>query len=333
MEGKNGSKATYRALIVTFCVKSRVKLAETLKSFLLTSEKQSGSSMPSSGFDDTCSYLKECYCGLPHPASLQWPFASLIKQEYVDLEMFDVTADASKHNKPIVLKSLFKAGNSTTRRKVVLIEGVAGIGKTTLSWHACKEWAAGKLFEDIKLLIHVSLGDPIIQSSTKVADLIPHPSKEMRQSVAKVIADKRGEGVCFWLEGCDEAPPSLWNSFLYRFVAGTGGRSMAPNAQIILTSRPGYSSRLSTCLTGKVLIKGFQHLDSFIATLMIDEGEKLTEALRMKPELHSLCHVPLHAVILVYLYEVLKDNLPTTRTGLFDPLIRNFFCSTHANSD
>jgi hypothetical protein len=44
----------------------------------------------------------------------------------------------------------------------------------------------------------------------------------------------------------------------------------------------------------------------------------------MKPELISLCYLPLHAVILVFLFDVLKENLPTTRTGLFHPLVLNF---------
>ena len=51
--------------------------------------------------------------------------------------------------KQVALKSLFSAGDSKGKRKVILIEGVAGAGKTTLSWHAHKEWAEGKLFKDI----------------------------------------------------------------------------------------------------------------------------------------------------------------------------------------
>ena len=81
---------------------------------------------------------------------------------------------------------------------------------------------------------------------------------------------------------------------------------------------------MASCLTGKVLIRGFQSLDQFFATRSIDNKEQLVEAVKMKPELYSICHLPLNAVILVYLYDMLKDNLPTTRTGLFDPLVRNF---------
>ena len=54
-----------------------------------------------------------------------------------------------------------------------------------------------------------------------------------------------------------------------------------------------------------------------------DKRDQLIEALQMKPELYSLCHLPLHAVILVHLFDFF-DSLPTTRTGLFYPLMCNF---------
>ena len=327
---KHGSQATNRRLIVILCTQGKVDLAEMLKNLLLLeTENQSKAESFSSVIDIFRSYLHDCYSDLPHPSSLQWPFSS--NQSYVELKLIDVplnnnSADTSEHHKPILLKFLLAAGNSEDKRKVVLVEGVAGAGKTTLSWYACKEWAAGRLFEDIKLLIHVSLGDPTIQSAAKLADLIPHPSKEMRTKVAEAIADKRGKGVCFLLEGCDEAPTSVlvWKSFLYRFIAGTGGRSMLPDAHIILTSRPGIPVQLTKCLIGKVIIRGFQSPDHFFNTCSLDNRDQLLEALMMKPELYSLCHLPLNAAILTYLYDILKDNLPTTRTGLFDPLVRNF---------
>ena len=329
---KNGSNATYRKLIIIFCLQNEVILAEKIKEFLLASST-SDSSNASSIIDVFQNYLRDCYSSVPHPSSLQWPISSndlFVELKLVDapvLSDYDNSTDVAKHHKveTIPLKFLINAGNSKAKRKVVLVEGVAGAGKTTLSWHACKEWAEGKLLEDIKLLIHVSLGDPEIHSASKLADLIPHPSEEMRENVIKAISNKRGKGVCFLLEGYDEGPQSLWKSFLYRFIAGTGGRSMLPGAHIIITSRPGFPVlQLFKCLTGKVVVSGFHSLDYFINTCSIENSEKLLEAVKMKPELYSHCHLPLNAVILVYLYDVLKDNLPTTRTGLFDPLVRHF---------
>ena len=335
---KGGSKATYRKLIVIFCTQGRVELAEKLKGLLQTSENQSAgsSSTPSSDMIDIFhDYLIDCYSVLPHPSSSQWPILS--NECYVDLDLLEVPIGGNqissainnlkeqtdKHRR-LSLTTLFTTGNSKAKRKVILVEGVAGAGKTTLSWHACKEWAAGRLFKDVSLLIHISLGEPDIHSATKLADLIPHSSEEMRTNVAKVISERRGKGVCFLFEGCDEAPPSLWQSFLYRFVAGTGGRSMVPHAHIILTSRPGIPIQLLNRLTGRVVMQGFNSLDCFVSKCSLSHKDQLLEEIRMKPELDSLCCLPLNAVILVYLYDILGDSLPSTRTGLFDPLVRNF---------
>ena len=327
---KNGSDATYRSLIEIFCTQERVDLAETLKGYLTSKNQIEAKVSSKNGVIDVFhAYLCDCYSHLPHPSTSQWPFLSSVTCKYVELDLYDVPpkgdlADTPSYHKQITLKYLFSAGNFKAKRKVILVEGVAGVGKTTLSWHACKEWAAGRLFNDIKLLIHVSLSDPELHSPSKLADLIPHHSEEMRKSVADAIAENGGKKVCFLLEGCDEAPQSAWEAFLNRFIAGRGGRAMVHNAHLILTSRPGISVQLAGFLTGRILIRGFQSLDTFFAKCSVDNKEQLVEAVKMKPELHSLCHLPLNAMILVYLYDVLKDNLPTTRTGLFDPLVRNF---------
>ena len=328
---KKGGEATYRRLIVIFCTQGRVDLAEILKGLLLTRENEFPSAnavLPRQNVIDLFhDHLCKWYSSLPHPASFQWPDKCPI-QVYVELELVDVPVkDASlEKNKRIPLESLFAAGNSQAKRKAILIEGIAGVGKTTLSWHSFVKWASGKLFQNIKLLIRVPLSDPKIQSATKLADLIPHPSKTMRTKVADAIISDNGKGICFWLEGCDEISPSLWKPFFHRFVAGIGVQSMLPDACIILTSRPGSKAILDLgTLTGKVIIRGFQSLESFISlcSLRVSKNE-LLEALKIKPELYSLCCLPLNAVILVYLYDNYKDDLPITRTGLFDLLVQHF---------
>ena len=333
----NGSQATYRRLIVIFCSHGRADLAEMVKDLLLDGKDQlpnaSACAVPStqtSVTDKFHDHLCGWYSSLPHPASFQWPDKCPI-QVYVELALNDVPVNdgSPEQCRPIALESLLAAGNfqMSLKRNIVLIEGIAGVGKTTLSWHACKEWAAGKLFKDIKLLIHVPLSDPLIHSATKLADLIPHSSETMREKVAETITLDRGKGTCFWLEGCDEAPSSMWKAFLSRFVTGTGVRSMLPDVHIILTSRPGSRavSEMKNILTGKVVIRGFRSLKSFISScsLQVDKDE-LFEALVTKPELHSLCYLPLNVVIMVYLYDMFKDDLPVTRTGLFDLLVRHF---------
>ena len=88
----------------------------------------------------------------------------------------------------------------TVERKLILIEGPAGCGNTTLTWHACHEWAAGRLFPEVNLLICLSLDDPSLHSAKSLADLIPHKYKKMREDVANEIDKLLGKGVCFLVD-------------------------------------------------------------------------------------------------------------------------------------
>ena len=52
----------------------------------------------------------------------------------------------------------------------------------------------------------------------------------------------------------------------------------------------------------------------------------------MKPELYSLCYLPLHAAILVYLYDTLNNDLPTTHSSLFESLGMQLCCTTYSRA-
>ena len=97
---------------------------------------------------------------------------------------------------------------------------------------------------------------------------------------------------------------------------------MLPDAHIILTSRPGIPIQVANCLTGRVVIKGFNLLE-YVRALHLENEKQLLEVLEMRPELYTLCHLPLNAVILVYLHKF-SDMLPSTRTGLFDLFVQHF---------
>ena len=322
---RNGSKATYRKLIKAFFDLRRIDVAEKLKDLAEKSKNISSNYT----LDVFSRYLVDCYTGQPHPSSMQWPFSSF--KGYVNLELCHASLDIETNGShepldPIDLNLLLHAGKSKAKnRKVVLVEGVAGSGKTTLFWYACNQWAEGKLYQEVKVLIHVSFSDSELQSACKLADLIPYPDEQLRNEVARAIINERGKGVCFLLDACDEAPRSLWQSFLNSFIDGTG-RNMLPNLTLVLASRSGVVNK---SLTGRVVVKGFspESLGEFIEqNFQNNAADKLllTEALEMKPELQSLCCYPLNAVILVHLFGHFKDNLPTTQTGLFHPLICNF---------
>ena len=250
---KNGSKATYRKLIVVFCSQGRADVAEKVRDLA-----QAGDKTQSEVLHTIYSYLHDCYIDLPQAlsSSPQWPV--LPHFCYVDLELFDTpitSSDSPKPLKPITLESILVAGNFKAKRKVILVEGISGSGKTTLSRYACNQWAAGKLFENIHLLIHISVSDPDIQSAQNLSDLIPHPAKEIRDAVADMIGKMNGKHICFILDACDEAPQQF-RSFLERFIAGSGRLGLS-HVTIFLFSRPGLPVEYNQYLTGKIVVKGF----------------------------------------------------------------------------
>ena len=247
---KNGSKATYRKLIVVFCSQGRADVAEKVRDLA-----QAGDKTQSELLDTIYS---NCYRYLPQAlsSSPQWPV--LPRFCYVDLELFDALITSSEHSmplKPITIESILGAGNFKAKRKVILVEGIAGNGKITRSRYACNQWAAGKLFKNICLLIHVSLSDPDIQSAQNLSDLIPHPAKEFRDAVADMIGKMNGKHICFILDECDEAPQQFW-SFLERFIAGSGRLGLS-HITIVIFSRPGLLLKYNQYLTGKIMVKGF----------------------------------------------------------------------------
>ena len=131
--------------------------------------------------------------------------------KFVELDPFDAPILNTcivddKSLKPLSIAHIFDAGNRAAKRKVLFVEGIAGVGKSTLCWYIRKEWAAGKIFEGHRLLFHISLSDGRIYSATKLADLVSHPSEEMREAIAKAITDARGKRMCFLLDACDEFP-------------------------------------------------------------------------------------------------------------------------------
>ena len=220
---KFGSKATYRRLIVLFCKVKQAELVEKVKQLLVASSSNAESAFSTGILAEYRQHLVSCYHESPHPSCLGWPQA--VAETYIDLPLTEVPPQPKQEDegprKKVVFGELFKTGKSDHERKLILIEGPAGCGKTTLMWHACREWAAGRLFPEVNLLIHLSLEDPSLHTAKSLADLIPHESSEMREAVANEIARLSGKGVCFLVDAWDEALSFVQRkgSYVYRFIS------------------------------------------------------------------------------------------------------------------
>ena len=329
-KAKFGSKATYHRLIVIFCKAKQADLAEKVKQLLLASSSNAQSAFNTSVLAEYRKHLVSCYRESLHPSCIGWPQA--VAETYINLPLTEVPPQPMKQKKGtqkrVELGELFKTGKSDQQQKVILIEGPAGCGKTTLTWYACREWAAGTLFPEVKLLIRLSLDDPSCHSAKSLENLIPHESSEMREAVANEIARQSGKGVCFLVDAWDEAPPSVQRkgSYVYNFLFG----SPLPHCSIIITSRPVAAGILYSLLTAKIVVDGFDR-DRIAQLAEASLGhhsaakKELDEALRKNPRLLSLCNLPINTAIVLYLLqlETSCSKLPSTRTELFYALVLN----------
>ena len=316
---KCGSKATYSRLVQILCGTGCVDLAEKVKEVLTATEC---SSSPCKTIVATIQkHLKDCYTKLHHQISdLQRPFNLHI---YVPITL-KLSRTPGEHSSTLSLHEAFQVVDPHTRN-VVLIEGVAGGGKTTLMQHATQQWAAGELLQGFELVILVPLQYPGIRSAKMLADIIPHPSKQMREKVADLITEQGGANTCFLFDTWDGMPVEHRDeSFVYNFIEGTLGQSL-PNCSIVVASRPEASVTLRKCAITSLEVNRFSEgqVNQFIrCSIGQKHGDKATEEfdkiLKEKPEAASLCDLPINIAILTFLYSCFQRTLPDTRTELFN---------------
>ena len=229
---------------------------------------------------------------------------------------------AKKSN--VELKNLFKLDRA--KRKVVLIEGAPGAGKSTLAWHICQKWEAGELFQELKLVVFVQLRDPAIQSAKSLADLFPAHLKSVAREVVSRMETKGGEGLFFVLDGWDEFPPGLRGNKLIKNLICNPSAIAMPSSTLLITSRPIASGDLHQYASSRVETIGFKQAELnlyFNEALENDSKkvQKLHDCLKQRPVIKASCYLPLNTVIVVHLFLSLDNRLPNTLHGVFLQLV------------
>ena len=201
------------------------------------------------------------------------------------------------------------------KKKIVMIEGGPGMGKTTLAINICKCWAKDELLQGYNAVILLTLRDPEIQASKTIGDLLLIPSDKIRGSVLEEIIQSHGERICFILEGLDELPNHLQNSPLFTKLTEKLSKCM-----LIYTCRPS-SSFLSVRASQTIRINGFteESVDEYISNTFENEPEmalELKSQVHNNPEVMKVLHIPINvAIICLIFFHYLK--LPNRLTELY----------------
>ena len=304
-------------------------------------------------------YLKFLYASLDkkQASSDQWPPSATkkffrlamiqtatVQRRYIDDSFVRMTItgkvdDILRHKYPIQLKDIFKETGhqrqvthkeNEGQRKVILLEGAPGCGKSTLSVYICQQWEKGQLFNQFQLVILIRLRDPAVKNAKSLADLLPCPDTTTAQQIAARMLANKCQDVLFILDGWDELPPNLRkNSIFHQIVQPKLSRSNPLcESTVIVTSRPIASGDLHQVVSSRVEILGFtaEELHQFFTECLKGDTEAvktLLEIIEENPEVAGSCYLPLNATILVHLFKSDRNTLPTTLYGIFSSLVLN----------
>ena len=354
-----GRKATYRKLAKVFFKLERVDLVEEVCELLQTEHSSSSSdedgppAAKRSILDSYAEYLQGRYSTeLPAFFTLQWPppltrkvfnLAMIghqtiqrgpIDEELVRLTLRGGVDDIMRRMTSIELENLFKLDNR--RRKIILIEGAPGAGKSTLAWHIVQKWESGELFQEFRVVVFVQLRDPAIQSAKSLADLLPARSSNMRVEIQSNMEACDGRGVLFVLDGWDEYGPGLQHCSLFQQLICRPEEVNMHFSSLIITSRPIASGELQRYASSRVEIVGFTSAEVkkyFVECIRDSEHEQklkggesetvqnFQDHLKERPVIEASCYLPLNAAIIVHLFLSLSHTLPHTLHEVFLSLV------------
>ena len=204
-------------------------------------------------------------------------------------------------------------------KKVILIKGGPGMGKSTLAINICKCWAEGSLLQNYNAVILLTLRTKKIQEAQTVNDLLLTADSLLRENAFAEITRNLGERICFILEGYDELPHQLRKSSVF-----TELRECLPECTLVYTSRPEACDRLESMASRIIKIEGFkkESVDEYISNTFTDIKDGKELALKLKSQLcqnmilQQIMYVPINVAIvcLIFFYH---STLPKTLTELY----------------
>ncbi|XP_060926226.1 NACHT, LRR and PYD domains-containing protein 12-like [Limanda limanda] len=243
------------------------------------------------------------------------------------------------HDTPIKCHDIFKAStDQQSSIRVVLTNGVAGVGKTFSVQKFTLDWAEGLENKDVCLLAVLSFRELNLvkdqQQSLLTLLRVFHPA--LQKLTAETLA------VCkplFIFDGLDESRPSL--DFNHReLVSDVTQRSsvnvlltnlirgnLLPSALVWITSRPAAANQIPPACVDRVTeVRGFTDAqkEEYFRRRFSDEEQcsRIISHIKTSRSLHIMCQIPVFCWISATVLEHMlttdqRGELPKTLTDLY----------------
>ncbi|XP_053183102.1 NLR family CARD domain-containing protein 3-like [Scomber japonicus] len=244
------------------------------------------------------------------------------------------------HDAPIKCQDIFKVLPDQQKRiiRVVLMNGVAGVGKTFTVQKFTLDWAQGSENQDISLLIPLPFRElnPIKDEQHSLITLICHFYPTLQKLTAEKLA---GRKVLFIFDGLDESRLSLDfnNSGVVSDVTQKSSVSvlltnliqgkLLPRALIWITTRPAAANQIPLTFVSRVTeVRGFTdpQKEEYFRKRFSDKKQSSTIISHIKTSrsLHIMCYIPVFCWIAATVLEDMltpdqRGELPKTLTDMY----------------
>ena len=216
-----------------------------------------------------------------------------------------------------------------TLASCIIVEGIPGVGKSTLAWQLGRRWGKKKILQHFQLVIVLRLRDERVQKAHTISELFYHPDPDIQQAVAKWMSTTLGDNVLLILDGYDELPSELQvgdGSMIGRIIKG----EELPKLTVLVTSRPSANRNLyqlcgiqEKCQYIEVVGFGEEEIREYIEHAFkhnLELKEQFLMYIEQRPHIHSLMYVPINCAIVAELFREHKGKPPETLTEVYTAL-------------
>ncbi len=238
--------------------------------------------------------------------------------------------EAANSNKLIALEKLFEVqklrNGSEGIPKRILIQGRAGIGKTTLCKKLVYEYHQNGLWQDrFESVLWVPLRRLKTHSPKRLEDLlcnqyfVGHESSQA-QALSKVLHAHQGKTL-FILDGLDEVASELGGeSSLGNFL-----RVLLEKEHIVITSRPtGVDTNMLNKLDLELETVGFSqdNVQAYIQKFALESQKAaIGQFIKETPFIQGLVNIPIQLDALCYSWKNLPQNQTMTMASLYQAMV------------
>ena len=204
---------------------------------------------------------------------------------------------------------------------VILIEGAAGIGKSTLCKEIALRWANKEVLKKRILLFLLFMHDSEMKNLTDVELLVNHfiQNKLLASKISDWLIETDGKYLTIIIDGYSK---DCGNSFITYDIIG---RKILTQCGLVITSRSAASSHIAKIVNQRALVLGFTKNNhfNFIDTALEDLDFQINHFkyyLHSNPLINKLCNIPLIMNMLLW-FVVNEDNFPKTQASLIQKYV------------